>query len=218
MHILLIEDDLDLGHGLHRALLDHGFSCEWLRRVRDVPHSLRNTDYDCVLLDLNLPDGSGLDLLKRWRCQQTEVPVIVITARSTLEERLEGLDSGADDYLIKPFAIPELLARIHTVLRRCARQASNVWSFGALEIEPRRHRAMLDGRQLELSPREYCLLLELGRESGNVVSKSVLAQKIEPLGEAVDFGVLEVHMHNLRRKIGTERVKTVRGIGYMLAA
>ncbi len=218
MHILLIEDDLDLGNGLHRALVGHDFSCEWLRRIRDVPHSLNNAEYDCVLLDLSLPDGTDLDLLKRWRCQKSDVPVIVITARSSLEERLAGLNGGADDYLVKPFAIPELVARIHTVLRRCARQASNVWSFGALEIEPHRHRVMLEGRPLELSPREYCLLLELGRESGNVVSKSVLAQKIEPLGEAVDFSVLEVHMHNLRRKIGTERVKTVRGIGYMLAA
>ncbi len=218
MHILLIEDDLDLGHGLQRALISNDFSCQWLRRVQDVPHSLQHFGYDCVLLDLSLPDGTGLDLLRRWRGKKVEVPVIMITARSALEDRLAGLDNGADDFLIKPFAIAELIARIHSVMRRYARQASNVWSFGALEIEPRQHRAMLDGQTLDLSPREFCLLLELGRESGNVVSKSVLAQKIEPLGDAVDFSVLEVHMHNLRRKIGAQRVKTVRGIGYMLAA
>lgn len=218
MHILLIEDDLDLGRALHRALSANDFSCEWLRRIGDVPHSFADMPYDCVLLDLSLPDGTGLDLLARWRREDIGVPVIVITARSTLEDRLAGLNSGADDFVVKPFAVAELVARIHAVSRRYARQAGDVWSFGGLEIEPRRHRVRLDGSPLDLSPREFCLLLELVREPGSVVSKGTLAQKLEPLGDAVDFGVLEVHMHNLRRKIGAQRVKTVRGVGYMLAA
>lgn len=218
MHILLIEDDLDLGRALHRALSANDFSCEWLRRIGDVPHSFAETPYDCVLLDLSLPDGTGLDLLSRWRREDVGVPVIVITARSALEDRLAGLNSGADDFVVKPFAVAELVARLHAVSRRYARQAGDVWSFGGLEIEPRHHRVRLDGSPLDLSPREFCLLLELVREPGAVVSKGTLAQKLEPLGEAVDFGVLEVHMHNLRRKIGAQRVKTVRGVGYMLAA
>ncbi len=218
MHILLIEDDLDLGRALHRALTANDFSCEWLRRISDVPHSFIDTTYDCVLLDLSLPDGTGLDLLARWRNQNIGLPVIVITARSTLEDRLAGLNSGADDFVVKPFAVAELVARIHAVMRRYAKQSGDVWAFGALEIEPRNHRVRLDGKALDLSPREFSLLLELVREPGTVVSKGTLAQKMEPLGDAVDFGVLEVHMHNLRRKIGAQRVKTVRGVGYMLAA
>jgi DNA-binding response OmpR family regulator len=218
MHILLIEDDLDLGRALHRALAANDFSCEWLRRISDVPQPFDGVSYDCVLLDLSLPDGTGLDLLARWRREDIGVPVIVITARSTLEDRLAGLNGGADDFVVKPFAVAELMARIHAVSRRYARQSGDVWAFGGLEIEPRRHRVRLDGAPLELSPREFCLLLELVREPGAVVSKGTLAQKMEPLGDAVDFGVVEVHMHNLRRKIGAERVKTVRGVGYMLAA
>lgn len=216
MHILIIEDDLDLGRALHTALKANEFSCEWLRRVSDAPASFTTGAYDCVLLDLSLPDGGGLDLLERWRRRGITIPVIIITAKSALDDRLAGLNGGADDYIVKPFAIPELIARIHAVLRRYAQQAGDIWAFGALEIEPRHHRARLDGATLDLSPREFNLLLELAREPGAVVPKDTLAQRMEPLGEAVDFAVIEVHVCNLRRKIGAQRIKTERGIGYML--
>lgn len=216
MHILIIEDDLDLGRALHDALKANEFSSEWLRRIADAPHSFAGCIYDCVLLDLSLPDGGGLDLLARWRHHGITIPVIIITAKSSLDDRLTGLNGGADDYIVKPFAIAELIARIHAVLRRSAQQAGDVWVFGALEIEPRRHRARLDGAPLDLSPREFHLLLELAREPGTVVPKDTLAQRMEPLGEAVDFAVIEVHVCNLRRKIGAQRIKTERGIGYML--
>lgn len=218
MHILIIEDDLDLGRALHGALKANEFSCEWVRRINDAPPSFAGCIYDCVLLDLSLPDGAGLDLLARWRRNDITIPVIILTAKSGLDDRLTGLDSGADDYLVKPFAIAELIARIHAVMRRYAQQARDIWSFGALEIEPRRHRARLDGLALDLSPREFQLLLELAREPGAIVSKGELAQRLEPLGDAVDFGALEVHMCNLRRKIGAQRIKTERGIGYMLVS
>ena len=217
MHILIIEDDLDLGFALQRALQVEGVSSEWLRRVADVPLPFDGAAYDCVLLDLSLPDGTGLDLLRRWRRTGVAVPVIIMTARSALDDRLAGLDGGADDFVIKPFATAELLSRLRAVLRRYARQASDVWSFGALRIEPRSYGAWLDDAALELSPREFHLLLELAREPGAVVAKGVLAQRLEPLGDAVDFGAIEVHVSNLRRKIGAERIRTVRGIGYLFA-
>lgn len=217
MHILIIEDDLDLGLALHKALKANGFSSEWLRRLGDAPPLLGDCTYDCVLLDLSLPDGAGLDLLKRWRSTSIDIPIIVITAKSALDDRLAGLDGGADDYLVKPFAMVELISRIHAVLRRNARQASDVWTFGALIIEPRRYLAQLDGQALDLSPREFRLLLELAREPGAVVSKGTLAQRIEPAGEPMDFATIEVHICNLRRKIGAQRIITVRGVGYMLA-
>jgi two-component system response regulator BasR len=215
MHILIIEDDLDLGLALQKALKADGLSSEWLRRAADAPHSFADCTYHCVLLDLNLPDGGGLDLLARWRRAGAEVPVIVITAKSTLDDRLAGLDGGADDYVVKPFATAEIISRIRAVLRRYARQASDVWRFGALEISPRGFLARLDGAELDLSPREFRLLLELAREPGVVISKSVLAQRIEPLGEALDFSAIEVHLSNLRRKIGADWIRTVRGVGYM---
>jgi two-component system, OmpR family, response regulator QseB len=216
MHILLIEDDLDLGRALQAALKVEGLTSEWLRRAADAPRLVDAKVVDCVLLDLTLPDGHGFDLLTRWRRAGVVVPIIVITARSAVEDRLTGLDGGADDFVVKPFATAELISRIRAVLRRVARQASEVWTLGDLVIEPRKHTALLNGVVLDLSPREFQLLLALAREPGAVVVKSVLAQKLDPLGEPVDFGAIEVHVSNLRRKIGAERIRTVRGVGYMV--
>lgn len=218
MHILIIEDDLDLGRALQQALQLEGISSVWLRRVAELPLPQATADYDCILLDLALPDGAGLDVLARWRRAGVRVPVIIITARAALADRLAGLDGGADDFLIKPFAVAELVSRMHAVLRRYARQASEVWIVGALQITPRSRVASLDGVALELSPREFHLLLELAREPGAVVAKGTLAQRLEPLGDALDFGAVEVHVSNLRRKIGAARIRTVRGIGYQISA
>jgi two-component system response regulator QseB len=213
----MIEDDLDLGLALQRALKAAGLSSEWIRSIAGVAEPFDMQAFDCVLLDLTLPDGMGMDLLKRWRRQGMTVPVIVITAKALLEDRLAGLDEGADDFIVKPFATAELVARVRAVLRRYAQQASNVWSIGALEIEPRKYEARLNGAKLDLSPREFHLILELAREPGIVVPKCDLSQRLEPLGDPVDFGAIEVHVFNLRRKIGAERIQTVRGIGYLLA-
>ncbi|NHZ44479.1 response regulator transcription factor [Massilia aquatica] len=216
MHLLLIEDDLDFGRALQGALRAEGISSEWLRRAADAPPGFHGAAVDCVLLDLTLPDGCGFELLARWRRAASAVPVIVMTARSSLADRLAGLDGGADDVIVKPFATEELISRVRAVLRRYARQASEQWTIGSLTIEPRRRLAQLDGQALKLSPREFQLLLELAREPGTVVAKGALAQRLEPLGEPVDFAAIEVHMSNLRRKIGAERIHTARGIGYVL--
>jgi len=218
MHILIVEDDLDLGFALQQALKVEGVSSEWRRRVADIPVPFDATLFDCVLLDLALPDGAGLDLLAGWRRAGVAVPTIIITARSDLPERLAGLDGGADDFVVKPFATAELMSRMRAVLRRYARQASEVWTIGPLQIEPRSYTVRRDGVALDLSPREFHLLLELAREPGVVVPKGILAQRLEPLGDALDFSVVEVHLSNLRRKIGAEQIRTVRGIGYLFVA
>lgn len=216
MHILLIEDDLDLGASLVRALQQDGFTVQWLRRAHDAPLQLDDPGCSAVLLDLGLPDGSGMELLRRWRRAQAAAPVLVITARSALQDRLGGLDAGADDYLVKPFDIPELLARLRAVLRRTAAQSGEQWQFGALSVWPRKCLAQLGGQPLELTPREFQLLLALAQGGGDVVPKRTLAQRLEPLGDPMDTAALQVHISNLRRKIGTERVGTLRGVGYWL--
>lgn len=216
MHLLIIEDDLDLGAGLQQALKANGLSSTWLRRAIDLPADFDGLSIDCILLDLSLPDAEGLSLLARWRSCGLLTPVIVITARSGLDDRLAGLDGGADDFILKPFAMAELISRIHAVLRRYARQASEVWQLGDLEIEPQRFQARLQGEPLELSRREFKLLQELAREPGAVLAKSDLAQRLAPLGEPLDAGTIEVHIFNLRRKIGVQRIQTVRGFGYFL--
>ena len=216
MHILLIEDDLDLGQALLQALQLDGFTVQWLRSAAATPPVPDADEVAAVLLDLTLPDGQGMALLRRWRRAGLALPVIVITARTALQDRIDGLDGGADDYVLKPFHVPELLSRLHAVLRRSARQTSDEWMLGALRIAPRRHEAWLDEVPLALSPREFRLLLELAREPGTVIAKNVLAQRLEPLGDALDAATLEVHVSNLRRKIGAERIATVRGVGYRL--
>jgi two-component system response regulator QseB len=216
MHLLLIEDDLDLGLALQQALKAEGLSSEWFRRSGDALQALASGAFDCVLLDLTLPDGDGMDLLARWRRSGITLPVVVITARAELDDRLAGLDGGADDFVVKPFATAELVSRIRAVCRRSVQQSSEQWTFGDLEIEPGRHLVRLKGQVVDLSPREFQLMLELARQAGKVVSKSVLSRRLEPLGEPLEFSAIEVHLSNLRRKIGAHHVRTVRGVGYML--
>lgn len=215
MHVLIIEDDIDLGQALLASLRLEGICGVWVRSLREADAFIAEAP-DCVLLDLALPDGEGGDLLHRLRRRGNGVPVIVISARAALEERIAGLDGGADDYLVKPFAMAELISRLHAVTRRHARQSSECWQMGDLTIEPRTHRVWLCGDPVALSPREFRLLAELAREPEGVVSKSVLAQRLEPLGDPLDAANVEVHLSNLRRKIGAERIRTVRGVGYQL--
>ncbi|MFG6462855.1 response regulator [Roseateles sp. DXS20W] len=218
MLVLLIEDDLALGSALHRALLAAGHDALWVRRAADVPPEPGDAGVQAVLLDLGLPDGSGLALLRRWRQAGIGIPVLVITAQGSLHQRLDGLDAGADDYLVKPFEVPELLARLRAVARRSAQQSSDDWPFGALVLQPGRARALLHGEVLALSPREFQLLQALAEAGGQVVPRHQLAQRLEPLGDALQLTALQMHLSNLRRKIGAERIGTLRGVGYWLEA
>ncbi len=221
MHILILEDDLGVGAGLQTALKADGISSAWFRRVADLPQlrakpSPEHASFDAALLDVALPDGSGLDVLRGWRRAGIALPTLMLTARGGLQDRLQGLDGGADDYIVKPFAAEELIARLHAVLRRSASQASDAWVFGDLELQARGHVVRVQGALVALSPREFDLLEVLARSAGSVVPKDVLARRLVPLGEPLDFGALEVHVFNLRKKIGTERISTLRGVGYRL--
>ena len=222
MHLLLVEDDLELGAKLQRALSGYGLTSEWVRGTRharamtegecddDTPH------FACVLLDSRLPDGDGIDLLVHWRRRSISMPVIVMSARDAVELRVAALDAGADDYVIKPCAPVEIASRIRAVVRRTAGQASQLWNVGALRIATGTREVRVDGEILPLSPKEYQIVVELARLPGETVSKQRLARAVAPLSEPLEFSALEWHIHNLRRKIGTQLIRTVRGVGYCL--
>ena len=222
MHRLVVEDDLELGAELQRALSGYGLTSEWVRGTRharamtegecddDTPH------FACVLLDSRLPDGDGIDLLVHWRRRSISMPVIVMSARDAVELRVAALDAGADDYVIKPCAPVEIASRIRAVVRRTAGQASQLWNVGALRIATGTREVRVDGEILPLSPKEYQIVVELARLPGETVSKQRLARAVAPLSEPLEFSALEWHIHNLRRKIGTQLIRTVRGVGYCL--
>jgi DNA-binding response OmpR family regulator len=215
MHLLLVEDDLDLGAALQAALRGAGFTSEWLRTAADARRFMAAGSFDAVLLDLGLPDDHGLTLLRAWRAAGVATPLIVITASDALGERLTGLDEGADDFIVKPFAVQELLSRLRAVTRRAAQQAASVWQLGQLAIDTRQRLCTVAGTPVALSQREFDVLAVLAR-AGGVVPKHRLSEALSPLGEPLDFNAVEVHVHNLRRKVGAGRVKTLRGVGYLL--
>ncbi len=216
MRLLLLEDDLQLGKALQAALKQSEFHIVWVRRVQEAKVLLATESYAVVLLDIGLPDGSGLDVLAWLRKQGRTVPVVMLTARDTVNDRIEGLDMGADDYMPKPFAIPELVSRIRAVSRRSAGFAEEVWRIGDLCVEPAKRRASMAGTPLELSLREYTLLLELAKNAGRYVTRSQLEQAVFNTQTDIESNALEVHIHHLRKKLGAQRIQTIRGVGYLL--
>ena len=218
MHLLLIEDDLDLGAALQAALALQGFTSEWVRHARDAQARTRDDDppYDCMLLDLGLPDGQGLDLLRAWRSGGLTVPVIVLTANDAVSSRVGSLDAGADDYVIKPVVPEELSARVRAVTRRAAGRASSRWQLGPLMVDVLRCEVRVDGSAVALSPKEFQIVVQLARHAGEVVPKHRVARALAPLGEPPEFATLEWHVHNLRRKLGADSIRTVRGVGYVM--
>jgi two-component system, OmpR family, response regulator QseB len=216
MKLLLLEDDLQLGRALNAALAQSEFQTVWLRRVVEAKAALAADSYALALLDIGLPDGSGLDVLRWLRQSGNPLPVIMLTARDSVEDRVEGLDGGADDYLPKPFAMPELLSRMRAISRRSVGFAEQVWRVGGVLVEPERRRVSVDGSGVELSPREYTLLLELVRNAGRFVTRAKLELAMFPNENAFESNALEVHVHNLRKKLGAQRIRTIRGVGYLL--
>lgn len=216
MRVLLLEDDLQLGKALTKALTQEGFAPQWLRRVQEARSLLEYETFAAALLDIGLPDGSGLDLLQWLRTRGNALPVLLLTARDAVEDRVRGLDAGADDYLPKPFAIPELVSRIRALVRRSAGFATQAWQVGGLVIDPVRHEVRHGGDLIELSPREFQILVELMRHQGQIVPKRALANAVFSLSDTAGSNALEVHVHNLRRKLPESLIRTVRGVGYLI--
>lgn len=216
MRVLLVEDDPLIGSGLEQGLKQEGFAVDWVKDGDAATLALRTTGYGLLLLDLGLPNRDGLSVLAALRRRDETLPVIVITARDGLPDRIAGLDSGADDYLVKPFALEELLARIRAVNRRHAGRAQTTLTIGALRLDPVKHQVWLNDDEVTLSPKEFVLLHELMREPGAVISREQFEERLYSWGEEVESKAVQVHIHNLRKKLGHEMILTVRGVGYRI--
>jgi two-component system, OmpR family, response regulator len=214
MRLLLLEDDEILGEGLRDFLRSEGHVVDWCKRVADT-QALHGELFDALLVDWQLPDGSGLQWLSALRAQSNVTPALMLTARDRLDERIQGLDSGADDYIVKPFAPEELLARLRAVLRRGSSAASRR-RFGGVEIDLVARAAYLDGHIVELTAREWAVLEALVLRVGRIVSKSELEQLVLGFEAVLASNALEVHISALRRKLGRNLVETVRGLGYRI--
>lgn len=219
MRILVAEDDALLGMAVQRALTRVGYAVDWVRSGSHFLVSTATHAYDFVVLDLGFPDASGEDLLRRVRAKHPHLPVIVVTARGSVNDRVSLLDLGADDYLVKPFDLNELTARIRTVLRRSIVEDADEGAFchGPLRLYPKRHAATWNGESVSLTQREFWVLEVLVRKRGQVLSRSQLEEALYGWGEEVDSNAIEVYVHYLRRKLGSSLIHTVRGVGYQLA-
>ena len=216
MKILLIEDDLDLGNGVRIALSDQGMDVVWVRTLEDAARSLEHDSCDLVLLDLGLPDGDGMQLLGRLRRDKIGLPVLILSARDTLDDRLRGLDNGADDYLVKPFMLAELLSRVRALARRSYGFDGDTIEVRGLLLHAPTRRVSVAGRPLELTASEYALLKTLLMRTDRVMTRRMLEEQTLPGSQTNASNTLDVHMANLRRKIGEGYIRTVRGVGYVI--
>ncbi len=216
MRVLLIEDDKLIGDGLKAGLAKMGFTIDWFTDGKPGQSTLSQAPYDAVILDLSLPGIDGLEILKSWRRNGQNEPVLILTARDALEQRVEGLQLGADDYLCKPFALIEVAARLQVLIRRTHGQSQPALLHAGVELDPIKLTVTKNGESLQLKPKEFALLELLMRNAGRVLPRSLIEEKIYSWDDEVSRNALEVHIHHLRRKLGSGFIRTVHGIGYTL--
>jgi len=216
MRILLVEDDALLGEGIQTGLIQDGYTVDWLTDGRTADQALQHNAFDLLVLDLNLPGLSGLDLLKALRSRHSDMPVLILTARDTISDRVAGLDYGADDYLVKPFDLDELSARIRALLRRASGRASPSIVNGELSIYPSSHRVTMNDREITLSQREFAILELLAVNAGRALPRSRIEETLYGWGSDIGSNALEVHIHHLRKKLDNKWIRTIRGVGYMM--
>lgn len=217
MRILLVEDDPQLGDGLTVGLRQMGFAVDWVKDGAAADLALTSESFELLVLDLGLPRLSGMELLQRLRARQQDLPVLILTARDATADKIAGLDGGADDYLVKPVDLDELAARIRALSRRAAGRAQPVLRHGQIELDPASRQVTLDGEAVELSTREFTLLHTLLENAGRVMSRAQLEGSLYGWREEPDSNALEVHIHHLRRKLGSDLIRTLRGVGYTIA-
>jgi DNA-binding response OmpR family regulator len=217
MRILLVEDDPQLGDGLTIGLRQAGFAVDWLKDGNSADQALQSETFDFVVLDLGLPQLSGMEVLTRARHRGQHMPILILTARDATGEKVAGLDAGADDYLVKPIDLDELTARIRALTRRSAGRAEPLLIHGELALDPAAHTVTQAGLIVELSSREFSLLQQLLENAGRVLTRTQLEQSIYGWRDEPDSNALEVHIHHLRKKLGSELIRTLRGVGYTIA-
>ena len=216
MRVLLVEDDPMIGKSVQQGLRQDGCTVDWVRDGEAAELALANDVYELLLLDLGLPRKAGLDVLVKLRRNASRLPVLILTARDAVADRVKGLDAGADDYLVKPFDLDELAARMRAVLRRHSGRAEPVIRHGGLCINPASHETTLDGEPVALSAREFALLHALLETPDVPLSRSRLEERLYGWGEEVESNAVEVHIHHLRRKLFPELIETIRGVGYLI--
>jgi DNA-binding response OmpR family regulator len=214
MRLLLVEDDRMIGESLRSALRGSGYAVDWVRDGRAADAALSSERFDLVLLDLGLPQRDGISVLQALRARGDRTPVIVVTARDTSASRVRGLDEGADDYVVKPFDLDELLARMRAVIRRHAGRAASSLTVDAVTLDPATREVRRDGVPMALSAREYAVLEALMLRPGAILSRAQLEDRLYGWGEELESNAISVYVHQLRRKFGQEFIHTVRGVGY----
>ena len=217
MRLLLVEDDSMIGAAAQQGLRHEGHTVDWVRDGHEAEAVAKGGSYDLVLLDLGLPRKDGLSILRGWRARGNAVPVLIITARDAVSDRVAGLDAGADDYLVKPFDLDELSARVRAVLRRRAGRTDAIIRVGPLEIDTAARRVRFKGNEVAVSAREYALLEALADRPGAYLSRAQLEERLYGWDEEIASNAVEVHIHGLRRKLDPELIRNVRGLGYTLA-
>jgi two-component system, OmpR family, response regulator QseB len=217
MRLLLVEDDAMIGEALRAGLKREGFAVDWVHDAEAAGAVLETEPFELLLLDLGLPGRDGLALLKALRERGLTLPVLILTARDAVSDRVAGLDAGADDYLIKPFDLDELAARIRALLRRRSGRSEPIIEYQGVVLEPATHRVSKDGAEVALSPREFALLQLLMERPGTILSRAQIEERLYGFGEEVESNAVEVHIHGLRRKLGAAFILTVRGVGYRVA-
>ena len=217
MRLLLIEDDAMIGKAMRQGLAQAGFAVDWATDGRAAELALANGVYDLAILDLGLPRQDGMAILAALRSAGNSMPVLIASARDTVPDRIRGLNAGADDYVLKPFDMDELVARVRALLRRRAGSGVPALRCGALVLDPARRTVTLNGQAVELSSREFAVLEALMQRPGTVLSRERLEEAVYGGGEEVGSNAIEVHLHHLRRKLGSGLIKNVRGVGYRVA-
>lgn len=216
MRLLLVEDDSLLGDGIRAGLMLSAYAVDWVRDGEMARRALLDHEYDACVLDLGLPKRDGLSVLKELRQRGSQMPVLILTARDSREDKISGLDHGADDYLTKPFDLAELQARLRALLRRAGGVASPLLSHGDVSLDPATKRVTLQGQEIQLSAREYALLLDLLNHPKHVRTRAQLEESLYAWGDEAGSNTVEVFVHHLRKKLGSDFIRTVRGLGYQL--
>ncbi|MEN9438223.1 MAG: hypothetical protein RIR09_2878 [Pseudomonadota bacterium] len=216
MRLLLVEDDVMIGEAVLDLLRDEGYAVDWVRDGEMADMALQTDTYDLVLLDLGLPKRDGLAVLQALRARKNLTPVLIVTARDAIAQRVQGLDAGADDYIVKPYDLHELLARIRALIRRAAGRAEPVYTHAGVSVDPATREVLVNGQPVILSAREWAILEPLLARPGTVFSRRQLEEKLYSWKDGVSSNAVEVYIHGLRKKIGPQLIQNVRGVGYMI--